>query len=316
MKRAFASLCLSAALAVTGAVVTAGCGHGSDSGSPGPATAAAGRSGPRPLTWRQELRITDAQQRLTRRCMNSHGFAYWEDRTLTLRESMPVRYVQDDVAWAEEYGYGGRIEARQDQLRLHNPIAAYRQSLSTARRAAFDKALDGGGSDVQVLSAQLPGGGQEVRTRLGGCTKVAEKALYGDPGDWFRASKTATGLPALYGQQLLRDRQLTTAVSAWSRCMKRAGLSYPDPRAARDAVRENTARLGTTGADKAFATERRTAAADATCARATSLKTVAATRETYYVDRLPGRYGEALDTYRRLERQAYDRAVRIVPQRA
>ena len=306
MKRAFASLC--AALAVTGTVVT-GCGHGPDSGTPGPATAV-----PRPLTWQQELRIGDAQQRLTRRCMNSHGFAYREDRTLTLRESMPVRYVQDDVAWARQYGYGGRIEARQDRLRLHNPIAAYRQSLSATRRAAFDKALDGG-DDVQVLSAQLPGG-QEVRTRLGGCTKAAEKALYGDPADWFRASKTATGLPALYDEQLLRDRQLTTAVTAWSRCVKRAGLSYADPQAARDAVRENTARLGTGGADKAFATERRTAAADATCARATSLKTVATARETYYVDRLPGRYGEALDTYRRLERQAYDRAVRIVPQRA
>lgn len=306
MKRAFASLC--AALAVTGTVVT-GCGHGPDSGTPGPATAV-----PRPLTWQQELRIGDAQQRLTRRCMNSHGFAYREDRTLTLRESMPVRYVQDDVAWARQYGYGGRIEARQDRLRLHNPIAAYRQSLSPTRRAAFDKALDGD-DDVQVLSAQLPGG-QEVRTRLGGCTKAAEKALYGDPADWFRASKTATGLPALYDEQLLRDRQLTTAVTAWSRCVKRAGLSYADPQAARDAVRENTARLGTGGADKAFATERRTAAADATCARATSLKTVATARETYYVDRLPGRYGEALDTYRRLERQAYDRAARIVPQRA
>jgi len=313
MKRAFASLC--AALAVTGAVVT-GCGQGPDSDTPGPATTAANRTGPRPLTWQQELRIGDAQQRLTRRCMNSHGFAYAEDRTLTLRESMPVRYVQDDVAWAQEYGYGGRIEARQDQVRLHNPIAAYRQSLSATRRAAFDKALDGDGSDVQVLSAKLPGGDREVRTRLGGCTKQAQEALYGDPADWFRASKTATGLPALYGQQLLRDRQLTTAVRSWSRCVKRAGLPYPDPRAARDAVRENTARLGTAGADKAFATERRTAVADATCARATSLKTVAAARETYYVDRLPGRYGEALDTYRRLERQAYDRAVRIVPQRA
>lgn len=312
MKRAFASLC--AALAVTGAVVT-GCGHGPDSGTPGPAGTAADQSGPRPLTWQQELRIGDARQRLTRQCMNSHGFAYWEDHTLTLRESMPVRYVQDDVAWAREYGYGGRIEARQDQLRLHNPIAAYRQSLSATRRTAFDKALDGG-SDVQVLSARLPGGGQEVRTRLGGCTKQAEETLYGDPADWFRASKTATGLPALYDQDLLRDRRLTTAVSAWSRCMKRAGLSYPDPRAARDAVRENTARLGSAGADKAFATERRSAAADATCARSTSLKTVATARETYYVDRLPGRYGEALDTYRRLERQAYDRAVRIVPQRA
>ncbi|MCI3276050.1 hypothetical protein [Streptomyces cylindrosporus] len=299
---------------MTGVVAT-GCGHGSDADGTGSATTAARGAGARPLTWQQELRIGDAQQRLTRRCMNRHGFAYWEDRTLTLRESMTVRYVQDDVAWARQYGYGGRIEAEQDRVRLHNPIAAYRAGLPTARRAAFDKALDGG-TDFQVLSARLPGGDREVRMRLGGCTEEAVKALYGDPAEWFRASKTATGLPALYENDLMRDPRLTAVVGAWSRCMKRAGLSYPDPQAARDAVRENTARLGAAGADKAFAAERRTAVADATCARATSLKTVAADRETHYVDRLRGRYGEALDTYRRLERQAYDRAVRIVPQRA
>ncbi|SER35710.1 hypothetical protein SAMN04487983_101527 [Streptomyces sp. yr375] len=308
MKRALAARCTIAAL--TAVTAMAGCGR--DTAPP---------SRPQALTWQQELRLTDAEQRLTSQCMKRHGFTYAEDRGLTLRESMPVRFVQDDVAWARTYGYGGRIDAEQEQVRLHNPVAAYRQTLSAARRTAFDQALDGGsgngsGSAVQVVSAELPGSGREVRKRLGGCTAEAEKALYGDPGDWFRASKTATGLNALYAADLMRDRQLTTAVAAWSRCMKKSGLTYPDPQAARDATRENTARLGTAAADKAFATERRIAVADATCARATSLKSVATARETHYVDRLPTRYGKALDTYRRLQHQAYDRAVRIVPQRA
>ncbi|MFC4499657.1 MULTISPECIES: hypothetical protein [Streptomyces] len=302
MKRALASLC--AVAAVTGVVAT-GCGHGSETARQGL---------PEPLTWQQELRVSDAQQRLTSRCMKRHGFTYGEDRTLTLRESMPVRYVQDDVAWARTYGYGGRIEAEQERLRLHHPVRVYRETLSAARRAAFDKALDGG--SFQVLSARLPGSTREVRKRLGGCTAEAERALYGDPAEWFRASKTAGGLNALYADDLMRDRQLTTAVAAWSRCMKKAGLSYADPQAARDAVRENTARLGPARADKAFATERKTAVADAGCARATSLKSVATAREAHYVDRLTDRYGEALDTCRRLQRQAYDRAVRTVPQRA
>lgn len=307
MKRALASLC--AVAAVTGAVAT-GCGDSAGTGD------RQGRQDrPKPLTWQQELRIGDAEQRLTRQCMNRHGFSFWEDRTLTLRESMPVRYVQDDVAWARTYGYGGRIEAWQERRRLHHPVTAYRQGLSAARRAAFDRALDGG-SGFQVLSAELPGSGREVRKRLGGCTAEAEKALYGDPAVWFRVSKTATGLNALYAGDLLRDRRLSAAVAAWSRCLKQAGLSYPDPQAARDAARENTARLGPAGADRAFATERATAVADARCARSTSLKAVASAREASYVDRLPDRYGEALDTYRRLQRQAYDRAVRIVPQRA
>ncbi|MGW2615446.1 hypothetical protein [Streptomyces sp. NPDC001500] len=321
MKRAFATGCAAAAMAAIMTVTAAGCaqegrdaGPGGDGG--GPPGVPVGGARPAPLTWQQELRVSDALQRLTGRCMKRHGFAYGEDRALSLRESMPVRYVQDDVAWARAYGYGGRIDAGQERRRLHNPTAAYRQSLSPARRVAFDTALDGDGSDTQVLSARLPGGSREVRKRLGGCTAEAEKGLYGDPGAWFRASKTAGGLSALYTDDLRHDRQLTAAVAAWSRCMRKAGLSYADPQAARDAIRANTARLGPSGDGKAFAVERTTAVADATCARATSLRAVAAAREAHYVDRLPQRYGEALDTFRRLQRQAYDRAVHIVPQRA
>lgn len=319
MKRAFATGCAAAAMAAVMAVTAAGCAQeNQDTGNGGASGPSPGGPRPGPLTWQQELRVSDALQHLTGRCMKRHGFSYAQDRSLSLRASMPVHYVQDDVAWARTYGYGGRIDAVRERQRLHNPTAAYRQGLSPERRAAFDEALDGGsdGSGVQVLSARLPGGSREVRKRLGGCTAEAEKALYGDPGAWFRASKTAGGLNALYADDLLHDRQLTTAVTAWSRCMKKAGLSYADPQAARDAIRANTARLGPSGAGKAFAAERTTAVADATCARATSLRAVATARETHYTDRLPKPYGEALDAYRRLQRQAYDRAVHIVPQRA
>lgn len=134
MKRAFATGCAAAAMAAVMTVTAAGCaqetrsaGHGGGGGSAGPS---AGGARPEPLTWQQELRVSDALQRLTGRCMKRHGFAYDEDRTLSLRESMPVRYVQDDVAWARTYGYGGRIDAGLEQRRLHNPTAAYRQGLS------------------------------------------------------------------------------------------------------------------------------------------------------------------------------------------
>ncbi len=312
MRRALMSLC--AAVAATAAVTT-GCAGGT--GGSGGDGADRAQSDPRPaaLTWQQELRITDAQQRLTRQCMNRQGFTFWENDTLTLRESRPVRYVQDDVAWAQAYGYGGRLDAKSEQVRRHHPIAAYRQSLSAERRAAFDVALDGG-SEATVLSASLPGSGAEIRKRLGGCTAEAEKALYGDPAKWFRASKTATGLNSLYGKDLMSDQRLTAATRAWSDCMRKAGLPYEDPQAARDAVRRNTASLGRARADEAFAVERRTAVADARCARETSLKSVASARETYYADRLRDRYGAEVDTYRHLGQQAYERATRIVPQRA
>ncbi|MFF6809866.1 hypothetical protein ACFZAG_08270 [Streptomyces sp. NPDC012403] len=306
MRRALVSLC------TVVAAVTTGCADGGGGGGDGRA-----QQDPRPrppaLTWQQELRVADAQQRLTRQCMNRQGFTYREDRGLTLQESRPVRYVQDDVAWARTHGYGGRIEAKSLRVHERNPNGTYRQSLSATRRAAFDTALDGG-DDAKTLRAPLPVGG-EIRKRLGGCTEEAERTLYGDPATWFRTSKTVSGLNALYGEKLMKDRQLTSAVEAWARCMKQAGQPYKDPQAAREAVRVRTGRLGEARADEAFAAERKTAVADATCARETSLRAVATARETYYLDRLRDRFGKDIDTHRHLGQRAYDRAVRIVPER-
>ncbi|MFJ3552410.1 hypothetical protein [Streptomyces sp. NPDC090114] len=305
MRRALVSMC---AVVTAVAAVTTGCSDGDDG------RAAHQEARPDALTWRQELRIADAQQRLIKQCMERHGFTYWEDRRLTLQESRPVRFVQDDVKWARTYGYGGRIEA--ENLRVHerNPNGTYRQGLSATRRAAFDTALDGG-DDARLLRASLPVGDGEIRKRLGGCTEESESTLYGDPELWFRTGKTVTGLNALYGEQLMNDRRLTTAIQAWASCMKRAGQDYKDPQAARDAARVRTSRLGEARADEAFAAERKTAAADAACARETSLRAVATARETHYLDRLRDRFGKDIDTYRDLGHQAYDRAVRIVPER-
>lgn len=305
MRRVLVSLCVAVAAVATG------CADGGDEG--GRRAERDPRPRPPALTWQQELRVADAQQRLIRQCMDRQGFTYWEDRGLTLQESRPVRFVQDDVEWARTHGYGGRIEAKSLRVRERNPNGTYRQSLSATRRAAFDIALDGG-DDAEMLRAPLPAGG-EIRKRLGGCTEESERTLYGDPAAWFRTSKTVSGLGALYGEELMADRRLTSALRAWARCMKRAGQPYEDPGAARDAVRGRTSRLGEARADEAFAAERGTAVADARCARETSLRAVATARETHYLDRLRDRFGEDIDTHRRLGRQAYDRAVRIVPER-
>ncbi|MEU9186709.1 hypothetical protein AB0D14_19605 [Streptomyces sp. NPDC048484] len=312
MGRALMSLC--AVVAVAAATMT-GCADDADGGGGGGQEQRDPAGRPRALTWQQELRVADAMQRLTKQCMKRQGFTYWEDRGLTLRESRPMRYVQDDVTWARAYGYGSRIEAKSARVRERNPIGTYRQGLSASRRAAFDTALDGGDS-ARMLSAALPGRrGGEIRKRIGGCTQETERTLYGDPAEWFRASKTAMGLNSLYGEQLMKDRRFTAAVKAWSGCMKKADQPYKDPQAARDAVRADTRRLGAARADEAFAAERETAVADATCARRTSLRAVATARETYYLDRLRDRFGEDIDTYRRLGQRAYDRAVRIVAER-
>ncbi|MFG2306241.1 hypothetical protein [Actinacidiphila glaucinigra] len=308
MRRALMSLCAVTALAT--AVVT-GCGDGAgDAG--GQTRQHIGVRTPA-LTWRQEVRVNDALQRLTSRCMGRQGFAYQEERDLTLQESRPVRFVQDDLTWARTYGYGSRIETKSARLRERNVNGTYRQDLSATRRALFDAALDGG-DGARMLTAPMPNGG-EIRKRIGGCTEEAERTLYGDPAEWFRTSKIALSANSLYAGRLMKDPKLIVAVRAWSACMREAGEPYPDPQAAQDGVRAAAVRLGAARADEAFAAERRTAVADADCARRTSLRAVATAREKHYLDRLPDRYLKDIDTYRRLGRQAYDRAVRIVPER-
>ncbi|MDG9691304.1 hypothetical protein [Streptomyces mutabilis] len=300
MRRAYSVAC-----AVT-AVVTAfatGCTHDTDTRT---ATAAAQRAEPRELTYTEELRLSDAQQRLTARCMAEQGFTHHVYRPLTVEEHHPVGYVQDDIAWAREHGYGSRIQEKADKARLDNPNVAYRKSLPEQRRRDYDTAL-GGGAEAREVSAEVPAGGT-YRKRVGGCVGKAEEQLYGDPEAWFAADKTAAALQAHAMEAVLDDSRFTAAVKRWSQCMRRAGHPYADPGEAREAVRQQTRRLPET---KAFETEREIAGTDAACARDTSLREVAEEREAHHLDLLRGEYGDALDTARRIQRDALARAEKI-----
>jgi hypothetical protein len=260
-----------------------------------------------PLTDAEQLRISDAQQRLIGTCMRRQGFEFWEAERLSLAESRTLGYVLDDVGWAREYGYGSRLQAEDAATRAANPNLAYRKTLSEQRRHAYDKALDGG-LDVPVISVEIPGGGT-VSKQMGGCVAESEKKLYGDPREWFRAEKTSGHLRSLYVPKVLADRRFTAAQDAWSRCMKKAGYDYKDPGASRQAA---IARSDLAAQPKAFAAERKLAVADATCARAAHLRSIGEERERHYVAQLRDRYGDALDTHFRLQHQALDRARKIV----
>ncbi|MEV6171019.1 hypothetical protein AB0L99_22640 [Streptomyces sp. NPDC051954] len=271
--------------------VLAGCRGGSDQGAAGEQV--------RNLTPAEELRISDAEQLLIKRCMNRAGFRYWTWHVLSAAERRPIGYVQDDVAWAREHGYGSRIAAKSEWGRKHNPNGAYRGSLPVARGKAYDAALDGG-PGTPVLTAEVPGGGT-IHRRAGGCVSEAQKQLYGDLDTWFHADKVADNLRPLYVPEVMRDKRFGEALRAWSACMRRAGHHHADPGRAREAATK-----------RGFATETEIAAADAACARETSLKTVGKAREAYYVEKLTADYGEELATHRRLRWEALARAEKLV----
>ncbi|MFD6172129.1 hypothetical protein [Streptomyces coeruleorubidus] len=293
-------------MAVIAAGVT-GCTDDGDRGGASGATTAPRATPLRDLTYVEETRLSDAEQRLVQLCMERHGFRYgWRER-LTLEEERPVGYVQDDVTWAREHGYGSRIREKTDRARREDPNYRYRAQLPATRGTAYDTALDGG-RDAKQLSVDVPGGGT-IRKHVGGCLAEAQTKLYGELRTWSRADAVAGNLRPLYVSDLLRDKQFTAAVAAWARCMRQSGHSYADPAEARDDVAK---RASSRPGSEAFRFESRVAVADAECARETSLKATGTEREAYYVDRLRDRYGADLDTYRRLRLHALDRAEKIV----
>ncbi|MER7111638.1 hypothetical protein [Streptomyces sp. NPDC000229] len=304
MKGTFAGVAaavLATVVATLGTGCTSGAEHPRNTGGARNATATPVAGGLRPLTEAEQLRVADAQQRLIKDCMARKGFTYREAERLGLEESRTFGYVSDDVAWAREHGYGSRIRAKHERAKRANPNVTYRQGLSAERRAAYDKALDEG-TDAPELTAELPTGGT-VRKRVGGCVAESEEQLYGDPKTWFRAEKTAMSLQPLYVPKVMADQRFTAALRDWSQCMKRAGHPYRDPAEARQAPPGD------------FAAERKTAVADATCARDTRLRVIGKELETQYVNALRGQYGEALDTYARLRLRALAHAAKVVPPR-
>ncbi|MDK1344718.1 hypothetical protein QNO09_15660 [Streptomyces sp. 378] len=163
--------------------------------------------------------------------MKGHGFRFGQRERLTVEEARPVGYVQDDVAWAREHGYGSRIREKTDRARREDPNLRYRAQLAASRRAAFDTAFDtalDGGRDAKLLSVDVPGGGT-IRKRVGGCLAEAQTKLYGELRTWSRADAVAANLRPLYVSDLLKDRRFTEAVAAWEHCMRQSGHAYADP---------------------------------------------------------------------------------------
>jgi hypothetical protein len=302
------------AIAALASLVLTGCTATTDAAQRASTAARAGTTATtEKLTYAQDLRISDAEQHLITQCMRKQGFEFWEQKPLSLDESRPVGYVQDDVDWARSHGYGSRIMAKEDRARLSNPNIAYRASLSRSRQRAYDIAMDGD-RDAVVLKSRTPTGGT-ISKQSGGCAAQAERTLYGDPAAWFRSDVTVSNLRPLYVGKLLRDKEFKRAVGAWSRCMSKAGHPFPDPDAARQSTREHSAEQTRAQEARTFANETRIAVADATCARSVSLRSIGERREAHYVGQLAAKYGDALDAHLRMQRQALIRAERIAPAR-
>jgi hypothetical protein len=283
------ALAVSAACAISAAVIVGGIVAG-----------LAEPSEPLPeLTDAQQIEIEQAEEYLIKLCLARHGFSYWVEPPVSAEERREFGYVIYDVAWAQRYGYGGSIQRELMRAKQDDPNLAYRATLSPADRIRYSRTLGGSPSDG-MLSVELPGGGT-VMTPRGGCNGEASDRLYGDRETWFRIENVATNLTPLYVPDLVRDPRFTTALNAWSACMRGLGYPYLSPDEIRSALPRLTDELPDA---QAHATEVELAVAEARCANTSSLAEIARGLEREYSAPVRERYADEIATYLRLQHAA------------
>ncbi|MDG9703861.1 hypothetical protein [Streptomyces sp. DH37] len=238
--------------------------------------------------------------------MERKGFRYWVAPRVDAdtAHAFTYRFVQDDVGWAREHGYGERLRQSFFKAKQRDPNIPYRNRLSPAERQRYLATLTGG-PHARMLSVRLPTGAS-VRSQDGGCVHSARRQLYGDTEVFFHADKVATNLVPVYTPRLVRDPRFTKAVKAWSACVRKAtGRAYADPAALHDDLNERSARLDAADAHRL---EVALAVAEATCARRTSLTTTLRELDRHYGDPVRERYAQEISTSSRMRLAALRRA--------
>ncbi|MEU0954658.1 hypothetical protein ABZ353_20270 [Streptomyces niveus] len=260
----------------------------------------------RDLTRAEEVEIDRAEQVLVKKCMRDKGYPYWTVRVAGVDERKSDRYVNDDVAWAREYGLGRSFEDAAEKERREGRIARYHEALPKKERISYSLALIGSLDDM--ISVRTPSGGTFETPRTG-CLVDASTQLYGDHERWFHANKTVTSVTPVYVPKILRDRRLTNVLKPWSRCMSESGYDYADPdglRAGRDSL---TKGMSDGEAEDA---EVEVAVAEAGCAARTGLGTTARALEREYRAKELRDHSTEYRDYRRMRLHALSEARRTL----
>lgn len=266
------------------------------SAAPHPSSA---RSGETAISAADANLLIDAEQALISDCMRRHGFKYWP---LPANQAYPVvrfPYVIASVSWARSHGFHNSLGLPVNS----GPNQRYFGQLSGSEQSAYADALVGK-ADAPSITTPLPTGGIEGHS-ADGCQAFADTELYGSYQAWFKASTVALDLPTLWQSMVMGSRQYTSAVSAWSACMRKKGYRYSSPAEAASAS-------GTQTSPQLRPAEITAAVAEVQCAYSTGLIGVANHLDREFKANVTGRFRSYLDAEWRLERNALPRAQRIV----
>ncbi len=211
------------ALIAIAAITVAGCG-GDDNSAEAPQeledTLGFGGDNAKEIQARVENRIGD--------CMRAQGFEYQPVDPFAQQQAVTGKARITDEEFTKQFGYGiSTLLGKGNQQ--SDPNERIRAGLSTADRAAYDRALGGDNPGVTFAEAVDNGDFSE----LGGCTKEASDAAFGGAATLNSLVERLDGLD----ERIIQDQRMVKANEKWSACMQEKGYRYEEP----DAIDEDLA---------------------------------------------------------------------------
>lgn len=253
--------------------------------------------------------LTSAEDEMIRRCMEQAGFefAVSSGSSSTAQRGRPVsQWGTDDVAWAQQEGYG--FDGSEIEGDYVDPNAETLAGLSVSQRRAWELAYRG--RDDQKLYLTDPSG-TTLSVSSAGCEAKARAQVYGSLEQYFRLTSQMMQIPIEQDQRVEADPAYGAVLDAWAACMEDAGYHFSRPGDAMQAASEGWNLLAPAAAK---AQEIEIAVADATCGKSTRLVQITSDLEVKYAKALDAQNEGAVLAFNEMQDRAVERAKRLLGQ--
>jgi len=155
-----------------------------------------------------------------RDCMKAQGFDYIPVDPFAQQQAVTGKARISDEEFTRQFGYGiSTLFGKGNQQ--SDPNERIRATLSTADRAAYDRAL--GGDNPGITFAEAVDSGDF--TELGGCTKDASEAAFGGTAVLTSLVERLDELD----ERIIQDQRMVRANEKWTACMLEKGYRYEEP---------------------------------------------------------------------------------------
>ena len=152
--------------------------------------------------------------------MKAQGFDYVPVDPFAQQQALTGKARITDEEFTRQFGYGiSTLFGKGNQQ--SDPNERIRATLSTADRAAYDRAL--GGDNPGITFAEAVDSGDF--TELGGCTKDASEAAFGGAAVLTSLVEKLDELD----ERIIQDQRMVKATEKWAACLLEKGYRYEEP---------------------------------------------------------------------------------------